>query len=81
MVCHEEEGCHLIFSKTLVRVRQNFWLDQMTKAVYYYVQACLSCQQNKKYKLPLTRQLQPITPSAPMELWGWMWFDCCPRRN
>lgn len=67
-VCHVDEGSHHELTKTLARVRQNFWQDQMKKAVYYYMQACLSCQQKKKNKFPPIGQLQPIALQTPGEL-------------
>lgn len=69
--CHEDlTAGHMGFSRTYERVSERFYWDGMYVDIKHYVSSCLSCQTRKMPKGQIPGELNPISVSAPTEMFG-----------
>ncbi|KAK8786810.1 hypothetical protein V5799_023415 [Amblyomma americanum] len=63
LACHDEPTSgHLGFTRTLARVRQNYYWPNLASCVKRYIRTCRECQRRKTPPLKPPGMLQPIMP-------------------
>lgn len=72
LACHDEPTSgHLGYSRTLARVRQQYYWPRLSASVHRYVQGCRECQRRKTPPVKPAGLLHPIAPPrTPFDLVG-----------
>lgn len=65
--CHNEPTAgHLGYTRTLARIRQNYYWPRLAAVVKHYVQTCLDCQRRKPPSVKPAGLLHPVqVPATP----------------